>query len=158
MRAFGIAFLVPLLCGCGVGAASEAAPVESGMAPTFNDIAHLASSTSREVVPNTSCECIENGNCATSDLRVEWEMGDFERQNETCFWNTASQVLNCTYEQRFVRKSPRYPPLGREDLKTSPEWVETPGEWRTIAVNAKRLNKSDGTQKWCVLPTENQEG
>ena len=160
MRGFGIAFLVPLLGGCSVGAASEAAPVEYGPAPTFDDIAHLASSTSREVIPNTSCECVENGKCATSEIRVEWQMGSFERQNETCTWNIASQILSCTYEERFVRESTPYPypSLKKEDLKEPPERVKTAGEWRTIAVNAKRLSISDGTQKWCVLPTENLEG
>ena len=121
--------------------------------PNFEDVAHFTSSTVSEDIPGTSCDCVENGNC--SSIRVQFEPGFYERQNESCNWNRATERLDCTYDKRFVRRVPPLPSsLGEpEELPPVSEWREVPGEWRSITISAKRLETSNGTREWCTVPT-----
>lgn len=157
MKLASLLLLASMLGGCAVEAAPSAA-AEEGV-PTFAGIAYLTNSGSSHDVADNSCDCIETGKCR--DLRVEPTSGHFEQRGEVCDWNSTRRVLNCTYDVRFVTKTPPLPvPKKGEKIELPPysEWPETPGKWATRKISAKNIRSSDAAAKWCILPTAYNEG
>ena len=137
--------LLSIFVACSTASTGENPPVDSN-APKFEDIDHFIRHSATEDRQDNSCNCIQLGNCV-SGLRVQPVFGYSEERSQACDWDSASQVLTCSYEQRFVEKVPALPD---EESQTN-RFRDAPGPWYEHTISTKRIKTDNATEKWCRL-------